>query len=244
MRAAISLIVVFAACGGDESDYDAETNPQGAVFAVSMLNGFAAASTAGSPDSVASGAIQLGSATQNIILPVYPEDDESDTVSARRTGPGVAYLVGTCACDAGGCEFDGCADENGAFSIDGSVSIDGETYSWDLSIEQSQGDGEDYAVETSMSTSGTMTISATLIDGSSEGDGHSTITTTDPDGDRTTSLSWDWSMAAHAIELDATRCAVDGTLDASLSADAGSADFSGSGTVAFGPACGEAVAVE
>ena len=243
-RIASIALLLFAACGGDESDYDAETNPQGAVFAISMLNGFAAAGAAGSPDSVASGAIQMGSATQNIIVPVFPEDEPTDGARARLTGPGTTYLVGTCACDPGGCEFDGCADENGAFAIDGSVAIEGETYSWELSIEQSQGDGSDYQVETSMSTSGEMTIGATRIDGASEGDGHSSITTTDPDGERTTSLSWDWSMAAHDIELDAARCAVGGTLDASLSAESGSADFSGSGTVAFGPACGDAVAVE
>lgn len=244
MRATAIALLLLAACGGDESDYDAETNPQGAVFAISTLSGFAAAGAAGSPDSVAGGAIQLSSATQNIILPVFPEDEDADGARARVTGPGVASLVGTCECDATGCEFDGCADENGAFSIDGSVEIVGDTYSWSLSVDQSQGEAGDYQVDTSLSTSGEMTISATLIDGSSGGDGHSSITTTDADGDRTTNVSWDWSMTAHAIELDATRCAVGGTLDASLSAESGSADFSGSGTVAFGPACGEAVAVE
>ncbi|HEU5059539.1 MAG TPA: hypothetical protein VFU21_23555, partial [Kofleriaceae bacterium] len=56
---------------------------------------------------------------------------------------------------------------------------------------------------------------------------------------------FDWSIDLASVGLDESRCPVSGTLAASVSAEAAAggrdADYSGSGTVAFGPACGDAV---
>ena len=70
------------------------------------------------------------------------------------------------------------------------------------------------------------------------------ITVTDEDGTTTLSGWFDWELDAAQIALDASRCPVGGSLDAAVSAEAASggrdADYNGSGTVEFGPACGDA----
>lgn len=234
--ACAALGLVAAACGGDESDYETRTNPQIAQQAVWQLGGIGSGVTGGSPDATANGVLGLGSVAQNIITPVIDEQ-------GFRLAPAVVPLVGDCSCSASGCQFDGCATEDGSMTIDGSIDVSGDTYSFDVSLTQSYGT-EDTSTETAMTTSGEITITATLIDGHVAGEVETVLSFSDEDGESRISAWFEWSLAADQIARDPSGCPVGGSLDASVSAEASSggrdADYSGSGTVTFGPACGDA----
>lgn len=234
--ACAALALSIAACGGDESDYETQTNPQYASLAVSQIAGIQASVAAGSPDATSSAVMALGGVAQNIISPKYDEQQ-------LRLAPAVVPLVGSCSCSASGCVFDGCAADDGSFTIDGSIEIAGETYSFDLSMSQHVA-SEDASSDTEMSTSGEITITPTLIDGHLAGEIDTALTVTDQDGTTRVTGWLDWNLDAAQIGLDGSRCPVSGSLDASVSAEVATggrdADYSGSGTVAFGPACGDA----
>ena len=235
--ACAALALCAAACGGDESDYETQTNPQYAAQAVSQLAGIGASVTAGSPDATSSGVMQLGNMAQLIITPVFEEQ-------ALRRPPAPVPLVGDCACDAAGCRFEGCAADDGSWTIDGSIDVSGDTYSFDVAMTQHYA-SDDVTIDTDLTTSGEVTIGATVIDGHVSGEFDTEQVIEDEDGSVRVEGWFDWSIDVAEVGLDANRCAVSGTLDASVSAEAESgfqdADYSGSGTVAFGPACGDAV---
>jgi hypothetical protein len=236
MRLACAALALCAACGGDESDYETQTNPQYASLTLSQIAGIQSSITAGSPDATSAGFLALGAVAQNIITPKLDQQE-------LRVAPAAAPLVGSCSCDASGCQFDGCAAEDGSWSIDGTIGVAGDSYSFDVSMTQHQAtDG--FASDTDLTTTGELTITAEQIDGHVSGEIDTDITVTDEDGSTEVSGWIDWEIDAAEIGLDASRCAIGGSLDASVSAEAASggrdADYSGSGTVEFGPACGDA----
>lgn len=242
-RLACATLALAAACGEDESDYPTQVNPAYAALMVQQLVGIGAGVDQGSPDAAASGLLSLGSFAQNVITPVFEESDAEQLRLAL--APAVVPLVGDCLCDAGGCQFDGCSDQAGSFTIDGSVQVSGDSYAFDVSIAQSSS-FEGSSTENRITTSGEVSIGPTRIDGQVAGSLDTEVVYVDDDGDSTRVEGWfDWEMTARQIELDAQRCAVGGALDASVSAEAASGgrdvDYRGTGTVLFGPACGEAV---
>lgn len=234
--AAAALGVWASACGGDESDYDTQTNPPYAVLAVSQLGGISGGVTAGSPDATANGVLGLGGVAQNIITPIIEEQQ-------LRLAPAVVPLVGDCTCSATGCQFDGCAADDGSWTIDGAIDVAGDIYTFDVSVTQHYAT-EDTSTDNAMTTSGEITISPTLIEGHLSGDVDTVLTYSDEDGETRITAWFEWSLTGNQIALDAGRCPVGGSLDASVSAEAETggrdADYSGSGTVTFGPACGDA----
>jgi hypothetical protein len=234
--ACAALALCAAACGGDESDYETQTNPQYASLALSQIAGIQNSVTAGSPDATSVGVLALGGVAQNIITPKLDQQQ-------LRLPPAVVPLVGSCACDAAGCQFDGCAADDGSWSIDGTIEVAGNSYAFDVSMTQHQAtDG--FTSDADLTTTGEITITAEQIDGHVAGEVDTEITVSDQDGSTTVSGWIDWDIDAAQIGLDASRCPVTGSLDASVSAEAKSggrdADYSGSGTVEFGPACGDA----
>ena len=236
-----AALTAASACSSG-SDYDTETNPQAASLAVSQLAGISGGIQASSPDAAASGVFELGSVAQNIIVPVTNQGQ----TSARVTAPGPYDLTGTCTCDASGCVFDSCSDDAAGFTIDGSIAVDGDHYTFDVTIDQTYASDSD-TTTSHLSTSGDITIGATSIDGSVSGDGNTAINLTDSDGQQQTiTASYNWDLDANQIALDQSRCAVGGSLHACVSARAAangqSAKYNGCGTVDFGPACGDAVA--
>lgn len=237
-----AALMTASACGGGGSDYDTETNPQAASLAVSQLAGISGGVQASSPDSAASGVFQLGSVAQSIIVPVT---DQGQT-SARVTTPGPYDLTGNCSCDASGCVFDSCSDDAAGFTIDGSITVDGDHYTFDVTIDQTVASESD-TTTAHLSTSGDITLGQAIIDGSVSGDASTKIELTDSDGQQQTiTASYSWDLDANQIALDQSRCAVGGSLHACVSARAAangqSAKYNGCGTVDFGPACGDAVA--
>lgn len=240
MRAACAALTVWAAaCGGDESDYETQTNPQYAAQVVWQLAGIGGGVTAASPDLTSSGVLQLGNVAQLIITPVFEEQ-------ALRRPPAPAPLVGDCTCDAAGCRFDGCAADDGSWTMDGSIAVSGETYSFDLAMTQHYG-SDNFTIDADLTTSGEITIGAEVIDGQVSGEMDTLQVLASEDETFEIEGWFDWSVDLAQVSLDETRCAVGGTLDASVSAEAESggrdADYRGSGMVAFGPACGDAVVV-
>jgi hypothetical protein len=235
--------MVLAGCG-DESDYETEVNPLYASLAISQTAGISAAMGAASPEATANGVLSLGSAAQNIIVPVFDEETSQLRLAASVRG---LPAVGDCLCDATGCHFAGCSDDAGTWTIDGDIEVSGDTYRFDVSIVQGY-DSDDYTTETRMTTEGEITITATTIDGQVSGSVDTDMTYRDEDGDIRVEAWFDWNMNARQVGLDASRCAVSGSLDASVSAEAESGgrdvDYNGSGTVDFGPACGDATVAE
>ncbi len=238
LRAACAALgLCAAACGGDDSDYQTQTNPQFASLAVSQLVGIGNAVAAGSPDGAAAGVLQIGNLAQNIITPVLAHQE-------LRIAPAAVPLVGGCTCDAGGCRFDACGADDGSWTIDGSIEVDREAFTFDVSMTQHFA-SDSASTDNDLSLSGEMTIGAAVVDGHVSGEIDADIADIDEDGTTRFSTWFDWSIDAAQIGLDPSRCAVSGSLDAAISAEAASggrdADYNGSGTVAFGPACGDAV---
>jgi len=236
LRLVCAALALCAACGGDESDYETQTNPQYASLAISQIAGIQSSVSAGSPDVTSSGVMQLGVVAQNIITPKLDQQQ-------LRVAPAVVPLVGGCACDAAGCQFDGCAADDGSWSIDGSIEVSSDSYAFDVSMTQHQA-SDGFTSDTDLTTTGEVTITTDEIDGHVAGEIDTEITVTDEDGTTTLSGWFDWELDAAQIALDASRCPVGGSLDAAVSAEAASggrdADYNGSGTVEFGPACGDA----
>jgi hypothetical protein len=232
-----ALGLCAAACGGDESDYETQTNPQFASLAVSQLVGIGGAVAAGNPDGASAGVLQLGNLAQNIITPVLAHQE-------RRAAPGPVPLVGTCTCDTGGCRFEGCGADDGSWTIDGSISMDGEAFTFDVSMTQHFA-SDSTSTDNDLNLSGDMTIGTAVVDGQVSGEIDAEISDIDEDGTTTISTWFDWSIDAAQIGLDVSRCAVSGSMDAAVSAEAASggrdADYNGTGTVSFGPSCGDAV---
>ena len=234
--ACAALGLCAAACGGDESDYETQTNPQYAALAVTQIAGIGSSVDQANPDGSASGVLSLGNVAQNIITPVIEEQQ-------LRRPPVVLPLVGDCTCDAGGCRFDGCSADDGSWTIDGSIDVSGDTYVFDVSMTQTL-ESDSITTVNELTTSGEITIGDTLIDGHLSGELDTDISVTDEDGTTHVAAWFDWGLTAVEIGLDANRCAVSGSVDASVSAEAESGgrdvDYNGSGTVTLGPACGDA----
>lgn len=242
---ACAALLATSACGGG-SDYPTKTNPQAAAAAVMQLAGIGAGVQGSSSDSAANGVLALGSAAQNIIQPVTNQPGGQPMPTALITDPGQIHtLTGTCSCDATGCVFKSCSDAQAGFTIDGTISVSGQSYSFDVSVTQSYSNSTT-STKTNMSTSGDITITATSIDGSISGNGDTSDVITGSNGQQTIKGSWNWTMDANQIALDQNRCAVGGALHTCLSAHASSstqsAQYNGCGTVDFGPTCGDATA--
>jgi len=219
----LALFSLIAACGGDDDDgLPTTTNPQSARSTVDqtanlgdqldMAEGFGAA-----------GAVQaIGGSAQGIVT--------LDPGAAQRIEqtPG-GNAMGTCDCDASGCTYTDCGDDAGAWTMNGTISISGDTTDIDLMMVTNSA-GLMYTWD----YDGSITITDTMISGSLSGDG--AVSTMGVD------IDWSWDVDYNDVELDAQKCPIGGSVDASVSYSTGSeGDFSGSGTVTFGPSCGDAM---
>lgn len=230
MRACVVGIVVgaLAACGGKEED-PSTTNPAVAASAISALGSFEAAQSSGDAATAASQMISLGAAAGSIIVPADPNPMPAAVPQSA------SAVTGTCTCTPTSCTFEACGAEDGSWTIDGTVSRDGDTYTADLSV----------SIDTagfmwSWSYEGTVTITDTLIDGSLRGSGRGSYQDTDVD----LSASWSWALDFEQITRDESGCPVGGSLHAEVDLNARgngqSVSFYATGDVAFGPTCGEA----
>ena len=229
----VSLIAAVGACGGGDDGPPTMVNTSSATSTISQTANFGDA-LAGSDGASAAGAIQsLGASAQGIVQ-LDPGQaslsiDEGDTANA----------TGTCDCDENGCTFTDCGDDGGTWTMNGSISTSGDTYTIDLSMDMNVS-GYMY----SWDYDGSITITDTQISGNLSGDGDATFSQEGGGGD--INISWSWDVDYNDVQLDAQGCATGGSIDSSVSYDAGSSqgggNFSGSGSVTFGPACGDVTA--
>jgi hypothetical protein len=223
-------VLSIAACGGDddEGSGNVTANTASASSAVTGVGSFTD-SIRGADGAAAGGAVYaLGASAQGILT--------YDASSARQVG-GVRAATGTCECTESGCTFEACGDST--WTIDGTIGISGDTYTIDLDLAiNAGGQAWDWAYD------GEITATDTSIDGSLSGDGGGTFS--NPQDGSEITLDWSWSVDYNEIELDASSCAVGGSLDAHVDYSAGTSqgggNFSGSGHVDFGPTCGAATA--
>jgi hypothetical protein len=226
---ALSLSL-FAACGGDDdgSDVEVTSNPASATSTVAQMNAFTTAFASGNGETAAFAAYSIGGSAASIVTPAAPDQ-------ARRT-TGTFNAVGTCECTDSGCTFEGCGDDAGTWMIDGSIGKSGDTYTFDYTMDIGIA-GQAW----SWTTDSDITISDTAIEGDISADGEGSF---DDGQGGTVDLSWSWSVTNNDIVLDETGCAVGGSMDASVdyegTSGGQSGSYSGSATVTFGPACGQA----
>jgi hypothetical protein len=227
----LSLLV---ACGGgddDESDTDTTTDTASAGLAVESVADFRAAMQNADGATAAGSVYALGASASAIIQP--------SSQSARRTGEIARATTGTCDCTESGCTFEACADDTAGYEINGTITVDGDNYTFNLDLDY------DFAGQAwAWHYEGAFLASATELDGNLEAEGDGTLTNQE-DGSEI-NLEWSWGVVYNSIELDSSSCAIGGSLEAevSYSGNAGGQAFnySGSGEVAFGPACGDATA--
>jgi hypothetical protein len=228
--ASITLASAFAvACsGGDDDDSSTPTtvNSASVTGAVTGLTTFSSSLESAEGADAALAAFQIGAAAQSIVVA-----DNGSSAPALIV-PSRAAVTGTCICDADSCTFENCG-EDGTWSVDGSIEVDGDHITFDLDLAVAFGGSSlDWQYQ------GDLTVNETLIDGSVSGDGSGSFSA---EGE-TVELDWSWELDCNEITLD-DGCPTGGSLDASVSYDvsgsSGEGSFSGSASVAFGPACGD-----
>lgn len=239
-------MVAVAACGGGDGGGGGNTmaNTQSASQAVTSTSTLQ--SSIGSMNGQGAGAAlnAIGSSAQGIVTPSY-EGQPSALIQVQEalqqintfgTVEAAAFAPGDCLCDAAGnCTFDQCGMGSG-YELTGTITKSGDVYAVDVTVDLNT-TGIMYAWR----YSGSVTMTATLIDGQLEGDGTGTVM----GGGQTVSYSHDWTVDYNMIGLDAQGCATSGSMEASVDfsvSGASAGNYSGSATITFGPACGTATA--
>ena len=225
------MVLVCACGGGDDSGIDTQANTAAASTAVTQLGTLSSSFGSGDGAGAATAAYSFGGAASTLVQPA--------TQQPQSILPDLHAVTGTCECTENSCTFTNCGDEAGIWTINGTISRSGDDYSFDLEMDINQA-----GFAWSWATAGDITISDTLIDGSMSGDGDGTF---DDQQGGTVEVAWSWDVDADNIQLDGTGCAVGGTMDASVTYEAGNSQgggsFSGSGSVEFGPTCGQVTAL-
>jgi hypothetical protein len=244
MTCCFAASLALVACGSsDPTTTDTQQATSAVMYTAALSDSFAA----GNGTQVSGDVAAIGAAAQSIVQPDYGDGAYRElgpehmapmvSISATERLVQTLFNTGTCECVGDSCTFDGCGSGDGSWVINGSISRSGDTYTFDLDM---QWDTE--GISWSWGYSGSITITATSISGSLSGSGDGTF---EYDGG-SFSYSFDWSVDYNDVALDAQGCPVGGSVKAQSSykvkGQGASGSFSGSGTVTFGPACGEATA--
>ena len=145
-----------------------------------------------------------------------------------------------CMCTATGCTFNNCGGSSarGTWTINGTIMVSGDTYTFDLDYHIVTS-GVDYA----WTIDGSLTLTATSIDGSMTSKGHGTVNTMGYNFSYDYDVSTDFNM----VVLDGQSCPTGGSIHSEVSystsgvqgGEAG--NYHVQGTVTFGPTCGAAM---
>jgi hypothetical protein len=121
--------------------------------------------------------------------------------------------------------------EYGLYRINGSIRRTGDVLAFDLTYELTS---DEIAFRWEMD--GNVRANATLIDGYVRSHGKGTVVAEDD----TTEIVWEFDIDFDNIILDGEGCPVGGALAATVAYDvAGAGSIRASGSVRFGPACGQ-----
>lgn len=233
------LLCLVVACGGEDSKPTLMVNSQNAALVATQFGNIRQSIQASNGAGAVGAAVGLSTLAQTILAPPQATRTASspqlETVFAamRASGEIAAADAGTCTCTPTGCTFNMCG--SAGYTINGSIGISGDTYTFDLRLT-----GSIAGVTWNYTYAGSLTVSATMINGSFSSMGDGTI---DSNGSHF-EYSFDTSLDINAITLDASGCAIGGSLtievDYSVSGTntGGSGSYSGRGTATFGPTCG------
>lgn len=230
------LLCVVVACGGDKDEPTLMVNSQNAGLVATQFGNIRQSIQSGNGAGAAGAAIGLSSLAQTILVPPSSRPATSPqfetAFAAIRTGGETAPVDGDCTCTPTGCTFNMCG--SAGFMISGTIGISGDTYTFDLHLN-----GAIAGVTWNYTYAGSLTVSATMINGSFSSMGDGTIDS----GGMHYAYSFDTSLDIDAITLDASGCAVGGSMTIAVSysvtgPNSGSGNYSGRGTATFGPTCG------
>jgi hypothetical protein len=230
-------ILLIAACGGDEPTHKGMINATGARTSVESVHDVFAALDTGNGESAADAVMALTAAGQVVVVP-----GEARTMPAEAILPAswprskISSFTGSADCDDSGCTFVNFGDDSeyGSYRINGSIRKTGDVLAFDLTYDITA-DGIEFRWE----MDGNVRANATLIDGYVRSHGDAKIVA---DGE-TYEIGWDFDIDYDNIILDGGGCPVGGALAATVAYDvAGAGSFRASGSVRFGPSCGQVVA--
>jgi hypothetical protein len=235
-----SLVVAAAACGSDPDK--GTVNTASAKSSVEEMGKINASMTAGNGANAASALQAMTSAGQSIVTPKGQAGRQLGLLPESFPHPDLSQAVsGTAECTATGCTFTNYGDP-ASFQINGTVNKSGDTTTFDITYDVTSG-----GTQLGWKIDGSVTLTATSIDGSVHSHGTTKVDGSMTGGQGTIQITWDTSVDYEAIALDAQGCATGGSVHAVVSYDVkagsqGGGAFDVEGTAAFGPACGQVTA--
>ncbi len=240
--AVASLVVLAAACGGDDHD-KGTVNTANATASVGSMGKVNAAMAAGNGANAAAAVQAMTAAGQSLVSP-------AGTPQGRVVGllPGSfprsdlsRAVTGTAECTATGCTFTNYGDDSTGSSwlINGKVSRSGDTTSFDITYDVTAG-----GASVKWAIDGSVTATATSVDGNIHSHGVTSVAA--GSNNPGVNVTWDTAADYNAITLDASGCVTGGEVHAVVSYKVSSGGNGGAfdveGTAAFGPACGQVTA--
>lgn len=233
---AMAAMAVLASCGSDDSGAKANVSTSGATTTTSSATGLRTAFTTamGMGNSVATAVQNLASQAQASVSP------STGSMTAMGLTLEPAQTTGTCTCTATGCTYTMCGG-NG-YTMDGSIMFASDTYTIALTNKITTG-----TVNYDYTYKGTLTITATELKGEFHANGKGTIGAAGLSYDQT----YGTDVFFNDVKLDAQGCAIGGNVKIQSTykvsggaltgvAGGGAGNYSGGGTVTFGPNCGDA----
>lgn len=233
-----SILLALAACGSDDPQPTQGTvNPTSARGSIDGVDQVVAAMASGDATSAAGGVMALTAAGQSVLVPASASATPRLGELPSHWGRPIAQsFTGSATCTATSCTFTDFGDDSqyGSYRLNGSITRSGNHLAFDLAFDVTTA-----TVTGHWELDGALDITPTSIDGDVHG--HGSVSATTQQGN--CSATWDVDVAYDSIGLDGSGCPTSGSLSASVSYTANSAQgggsFNAAGTIAFGPSCGQ-----
>jgi hypothetical protein len=232
-KLALSAVIFLAACGGGGGAEKGMVNTASATQSVEQVIAVGDALASSSGDQAASAVQSMTSAGQSIVTPQQQgrELPMGLLPSSFPKNLGGNATTGTADCTPSGCTFDNYGDDAAGWSIDGTITKSGDTTSFDLEYHVTSG-----GMPLDWTIDGSVTITATLIDGNVHSHGVTTLQGGSgvPGGD----LEWDTKVDYESIVIT-DGCATGGSIHAVVDYKYAGQHQATEGTASFGPNCGD-----
>ncbi|MGE0867825.1 MAG: hypothetical protein AB7P03_04660 [Kofleriaceae bacterium] len=233
-----SIMFTAAACGGGKSYDKGMVNSTQARAAIDQVGLVSASMSAMNGSDAADAVMSMTAASQGIVAPAAPGRLQGLIPDfSTKTGGILSAVSGTAECTATSCTFDNYGDATAGWLINGTISNSGGTYSFDLSYDITS-----FGSTLKWNIDGSLTVTATSIDGQINSSGESSFEGEGGAGSAT--IDWDVSVDYRDVVLDPNGCPTGGSVYATTSyevssSQGGSGSYAVEGTATFGPACGQ-----